>query len=93
MGNNLEKFKKDNIENVKVGFLLELGFKQEEIHSQLKNFISFLEDNKNFLRNVDLYCLTESIENFSDLFLNFTDVIYKDVDFNEIHCKYHKKFF
>lgn len=93
MGKKLEKFKKDNFENMKIGFLLELGFKQEEINLQLKNFIEFLKENKEFLKNVDLYCLTESIENFSDLFLNFTDVIYKDVDFNEIHCKYHKKFF
>lgn len=93
MGEKLEKMRNENFENMKIGFLLELGFRQNSIKKQFDDLISFLEDNKDFLKNIDLYCMTQGIENLSDLFFNFTDLVFKDVDYNETHCKYHKDFY
>lgn len=93
MGKKLDKYRHENFENMKVGFLLELGFRQNSISEQLRNFIIFIESNENFLNKIDLSCMTQGIDNFIDLFYNFTDLVFKDVDFNEIHCKYHKDFY
>lgn len=93
MGKKLDKYRHKNFENMKVGFLLELGFRQNSISEQLRNFIIFIESNENFLNKIDLFCITQGIDNFIDLFYNFTDLVFKDVDFNEIHCKYHKDFY
>lgn len=93
MGKKLEKYRQENFDNMKIGFLLELGFRQNVVNEQLKNFIVFLEDNQKFLEKIDLHCMTNGIDNFINLFYNFTDLIFKDVDFNEVHCKYHKDFY
>lgn len=93
MGKKLEKERQKNFQNVKIGFLLELKFRQDFINEQLSNFIVFLEDNSKFLTKIDLHCITHGIDNFNDLFYNFTDLIYTDVDFNEVYCKFHKDFY
>ena len=93
MGKKLEKFKNDNFENMKVGFLLELLFRQNSINEQLSNFIDFLKDNNKFLSNIDSSCLIQGIDNFNDLFYNFTDLIFFNVDKSEKFCEYHKNFY
>lgn len=93
MGKKLEKFKNDNFENMKVGFLLELSFRQNSINEQLSNFIDFLKDNNKFLSNIDSFCLIQGIDNFNNLFYNFTDLIFFNVDKSEKFCKYHKNFY
>lgn len=90
---NLKKIKEENFENMKIGFLLELWFRQCSFSEELKKFISFLEDNKQFLTIIDLHCITQVINNINDMFTNSTDLIFYDVDFNEIYCKYHKDFY
>lgn len=49
MGKDLQKERINNIDNMKVGFLLELTFRQELISEQLKNLIVFLRTMNNFL--------------------------------------------
>lgn len=93
MGENLDKIKKENFDNMKIGFLLELGFRQNSINEQINMFKDFLQENVEFLNVVDIHCLDAGLDNFSDLFLNFTDLIFKDVDFYEKHCIYHKDFY
>lgn len=93
MGKKLEKYRQENFDNMKIGFLLELGFRQNSINEQLRNLISFFEENKIFFTKIDLPCITQGIDNFIDLFYNFTDLVFKDVDTNEVHFKYHKDFY
>lgn len=93
MGKKLDKLREKNFENMKVGFLLELGYRQDNIHREFETFIAFIEENKNFFRNIDVCSLTAGIESYNDAFYNFTDLIFKDVDCHEVHCKYHKKFY
>ena len=73
MGKKLEKERQKNFDNMKIGFLLELGFRQNSINEQLRNFIDFLVDNQKFLTKIDLPCMTQGVDNFIDLFYNFTD--------------------
>lgn len=93
MSNELEKERQENFNNMKIGFLLELWFRQNMISEQLRTFIVFLEDNKDFFKNIDLSCMVQGISDFIGLFYSFTDLIFRDVDFDEVHCKYHKDFY
>ena len=93
MSENLEKFKDENKDNMLVGFCLELKFMQSLINQQIRNLISFIEDNSKFFNKIDLYVLNEGLDSLIDVFTFYTDLIYNDVDFNEIHCKFHKDFY
>ena len=93
MGALLDKEREQNFDNLKIGFLLELYFRQNSLSDELRNFFSFVDDNIEFFTRIDLYCMTQGVNNFIDLFLHFTDLIYLDVDPDESHCKYHKCFY
>lgn len=93
MGKDLQKELINNIDNMKVGFLLELTFRQELISEQLKNLIVFFKDNEQFFNKIDSFNLTQGIDNFIDLFYSFTDIVFPDVDVNESYCKYYKGFY
>ena len=58
-----------------------------------RSLISFLEDNRNFFTNIDICNITQGLDSFIELFYNFTDLIFKDVDFEESYCQYHKDFY
>lgn len=93
MGKKLEKLKSDNFENMKVGFLLELKFNQDLLNDYCKKFILFLNDNHKFFKSIDLCSVTQAIDSFYILFLNFTDLLYKDVDPSDLYCKFYKDFY
>ena len=93
MGKNLQNEKEKNFNNMKVGFLLETGFRQERICEELKDLIVFFEDNKEFYNSLDVFNFTSGIDNFIDLFYNFTDIVFTDVDPNEDYCKFHSDFY
>lgn len=93
MGKDLQLERINNIDNMKVGFLLELTFRQELICEQLKNLIVFFKDNEQFFNQIDLFNLTQGIDNFINLFFSFTDMVFPDVDMNEDYCKYYKDFY
>lgn len=88
----LKEFKKENQENFKIGFLLELGFRQDLISRSLNDFINFLSENSSYFNVICLSNVESGISDFISLFYNFTDLIFKDVDSSESHCRYHKKF-
>ena len=93
MGLKLDENREKNFDNMKVGFLLELWFRQNSINEELRNFINFLSDNQNFFNNIDLLCMIQGIDNFISLFYYFTDLVYKDVDSTDSYFKYHKDFY
>lgn len=93
MGKLLDKQKNDNFDKIKIGFLLELVFRQTSLNEQARSLISFLEDNRNFFTNIDICNITQGLDSFIELFYNFTDLIFKDVDFEESYCQYHKDFY
>lgn len=93
MGEKLEKYKKDNINNVSIGFLLELNFRQTHIINELQDLISFIESNSSFLKNINVVSVTTMINDFSSLFNSSINFIYFDVDSNENYCNYHSKFY
>ena len=93
MGFKLEEDRQKNFDNMKIGFLLELWFRQNSLNDELRNFIKFLSDNQEFLNNIDLLCMTQGIDNFISLFYYFTDLIYKDVDSTDSYFKFHKDFY
>ena len=93
MGKEIERDKQKNFDNIKIGFLLELQFRQDTINKQLRDLSCFFEDNQVFFNTIDLSCMTQGIDNFIDLFYNFTGLIFKDVDYDENYCKYHKDFY
>lgn len=93
MGKDLQKERINNIDNMKIGFLLELTFRQNLISEQLNNLIVFFKDNEQFFNQIDLLNLTQGIDNFIDLFFSFTDIVFPDVDMNEDYCKYYKGFY
>lgn len=93
MGKLLDKQKNDNFDKMKIGFLLELVFRQNSLNEQARSLISFLEDNQNFFTNIDICNIAQGLDSFIELFYNFTGLIFKDVDFEETYCQYHKDFY
>lgn len=93
MGKLLDKQKNDNFDKMKIGFLLELVFRQNSLNEQARSLISFLEDNQKFFTNIDICNITQGLDSFIELFYNFTGLIFKDVDFEETYCQYHKDFY
>lgn len=93
MGKLLDKQKNDNFDKMKIGFLLELVFRQNSLNEQARSLISFLEDNQKFFTNIDICNITQGLDSLIELFYNFTGLFFKDVDFEETYCQYHKDFY
>ena len=93
MGKNLNEYREQYKDKMIIGFCLELKFLQELLDKDFNFFISFIDKNTCFLNNIDVSSLKQAIEDFNNSFINFTDLIYSDVDFNESHCDYHKDFY
>lgn len=93
MGKKLEEIRKDNLENIKIGFFLEMKFRQDFILKNLKEFQFFLEDNKIFMNDIFLCSMVDNIKNFSSLFSGLIDIPLSFLDVNEDFCKYHKDFY
>ena len=93
LGYKLDKLRKDNRDNIVIGLCLELKFLQSLFDRDFDYLISFIDSNIDFFNNLDVLCIKQSINNFNNLFINFTDLIYKDFDKNETYCLYHKDFY
>lgn len=90
MGKKLELDKKNNLDKIKIGFLLELNFRQDILIKDIENLISFINNNSDMLVNIDLFSITQGLDSLIDVFCNFTDLIFVDVDFEENYMKYLK---
>lgn len=90
MGKKLELDKKNNLDKIKLGFLLELNFRQDILVKDIKDLISFINNNSDMLVNIDLFSITQGLDALIDVFCNFTDLIFVDVDFEENYMKYLK---
>lgn len=93
MGKKLNKYREENKDKMVVGFCLELKFLQELFNRDFNFFVSFIENNRIFFNNIDVSSLQQAIQDFNSSFINFTNLIYSDVDFSELHCDYHKDFY
>lgn len=93
MGKKLNKYREQNKDKMIIGFCLELKFLQELFDKDFRFFISFIDKNSCFFNNIDVSSLRQAIQDFNSSFINFTNLIYSDVDFNESHCDYHKDFY
>lgn len=93
MGKKLNKYREENKDKMVVGFCLELKSLQELFNRDFNFFVSFIENNRIFFNNIDVSSLQQAIQDFNSSFINFTDLIYSDVDFSELHCDYHKDFY
>ena len=93
MGKKLNKYREQNKDKMIIGFCLELKFLQELFDKDFSFFISFIDKNSCFFNNIDVSSLQQAIQDFNSSFINFTNLIYSDVDFNELHCDYHKDFY
>ena len=90
MGKELQKIRLDNVNNVKIGFCLELDFRQNLITDNIRNLIDFLEDNKKFIDSDVLYSFKDGLDDLSGFFYHFTDIIFYNVDPERDYMKYHK---
>ena len=93
MGEKLDKYRNDNIDKLIVGFCLDLKFRQEFFENSFKDFVEFLNSNSEFLKSIDLHTFSQGIENILEIFMNYTDLIYNDVDIDEKYCTFHKDFY
>lgn len=93
MGKKLDKYREQNKDKMIIGFCLELKFLQELFDKDFGFFISFIDENICFFNNIDVSSFKQAIQDFNSSFINFTNLIYSDVDFNELHCNYHKDFY
>ena len=93
MGKKLNEYREQNKDKMVVGFCLELKFLQELMDRDFNYFVSFIEKNQCFFNHIDICSLQEAIQSFDNSFIDFTNLIYSDVDFNELHCGYHKDFY
>lgn len=93
MGKKLEEIRKDNLENIKIGFFLEMKFYNDFILKNLKDYQSFLKDNKEFLSDCVFFNLISNIDNIASLFCSLTDISLSFLDNNEIYFKFHKDFY
>ena len=89
----VEILKDEHIEDIKIGFLLELDFRQNFIHSQITEFINFLSDNYKFFNTIDFNCFSDSVRNINDLFFNYINLVYNDVDSKGDYLKFHRDFY
>ena len=93
MGKKLDEDREQNREKMIIGFCLELKFIQNLLSRDFNLFVSFIENNRGFFNNMDVTSLEHAIQDFHSSFINFTDLIYSDVDFRELYCNYHKDFY
>ena len=90
---NIDIEKKENFDNMKVGFLLELLFRQKQVNNNLRDISSFIKENEDFFNSLDLCCIYQAIDYLCGFIYNFIDICYKDVDSDENYCKYYKDFY
>lgn len=88
----MDNLKPEDIENLKIGFCLELHFRQDSISEQLKSLSDFIKTNENLFSVIDIPSFYQSINNLNDFFLVYTDLLINDVDKNEKYCSFHKDF-
>lgn len=93
MGKKLDKYKMKNIDKQKIGFCLDLKYKQEFICHQINDLKNFIIDNQIFYKSSDYLLLVDGLEHLSSVFLLFSDVLYSDVDKNDVYCQFHKDFY
>lgn len=90
MGKYLDEIRNNSVNNIKIGFCLELSFRQNLISDNIHSFIKFLEDNKKFIDCNFLYSFRDSLYNLSEFFYNYTDILFYNVDPDCNFMKYHK---
>ena len=90
MGKELQKIRSDNEYNVKIGFCLELDFRQNLIADNIRNLINFLEDNQKFIDSDVLYSFRDGLDDLSGFFYHFTDILFYNVDPDCNYKNYHK---
>ena len=93
MGKLLEKRREENIDKIKIGACLELTFLFDNLESDFKRIIEFIEENSNLLNNQMHYTLTKNIDDIVCLTDNYIDIILADIDKDENFCKYHSKYY
>lgn len=88
----MDKLKPQDIEKLKIGFCLELHFRQDSISNELNSLADFIKTNENLFSVIDIPCFYQSIQNLNHFFLIYTDTLINDVDKNEKYCSFHKDF-
>lgn len=90
---NLEKYKNENIDKIRIGSCLELYLLQDYFLTGFDKVISFLDTNSNLLNNQHLDILRKQIIFNKELFNNTINIISSDIDKEEKFCEYHSNFY
>lgn len=93
MGKKLEKYKKNNIDKIKIGSCLELTFLFENIENDICRLKKFIETNEKYLNNQSVYTITKNIDDIQSILYNHIDIVLADIDKKEKFCEYCIKYY
>lgn len=93
MGVKLEKYKKDNIDKIKIGSCLEFIFLHDLISSNFDCIKNLIESNSDFFEEQHKCIISKNLDDILNILDNSFDFILCDLDPNEKFCEYHSRYY
>lgn len=93
MGKKLDKYRKDNIDKIKIGACLELTFLFDRFENDFNSIKEFITKNSNLLNYQTEYTLNKNFDDIQCILDNNVDIILSDIDNTEEFCNYHSKYY
>ena len=93
MGVKLEKYKRENIDKIKIGSCLEFIFLHDTIRFNFERLKDLIESNSDFFEEQHKYIISKNLNDILSLLDNSFDLILCNIDSNEKFCEYHSQYY
>ena len=93
MGEKLNKYKEENINNYRVGACAELIFYLDNIDREILRIKEFLKENEELFNNQKHYEVSTHFDALLDVVTSSVDILLNDIDPDENYCNYLKRYY
>ncbi len=91
MGKNIDTYKRENIDKIRIGSCIELSVLFDNVSNDFYRIKSFVYDNSSLLNNQIEYTIIKNIEDLQCVLYNLSDMILCDIDKENLFCDYRMK--
>lgn len=93
MSEYLKQIKNDNIDNIRIGFCIELIVVFSYFDCNFERLLDLISTNSNFLNNQCISMVEQNLNDIQGLLQNFLNILLSDIDNSEKYCDYSYRYY